>query len=134
MVSGLSQAVVTPTLMIRYPEKYGVWNHISQAGMEALGIWPALDRGASFAERYERINTALLTIASEIGDDLWTLDAWRWQIETPGERRPQTAGTPRTNWCPPRHHEEVVPVAPAIPSTVVRVVLASGRQRAPAKP
>lgn len=80
-VSRLSRAVLTPILLIRYPSRYGVWNQVSEAGMKALHIWPELDRGLSFGERYERMNAVLLESAAAVGVDLWTLDALWWRIE-----------------------------------------------------
>jgi hypothetical protein len=80
MVKGLSRAVLTPILLVLYPDRYGVWNNISEAGMVTLGLWPEMPRGASFGERYERMNTVLLDVAREVGVDLWTLDMLWWRI------------------------------------------------------
>ncbi|MEW4570101.1 endonuclease NucS domain-containing protein [Tautonia sp. JC769] len=79
MVKGLSRSVITAILQVVYPDKYGVWNNTSRAGLIRVGLWPELPR-ASFAERYEAINSVLLETASRIGIDLWTLDSLWWKL------------------------------------------------------
>jgi len=81
MVKGLSRAVITAFLQVMYPNKYGVWNRTAENGMMQLGLWPEMPRGASFSERYERINSVLLELADELGLDLWTLDMLWWRVE-----------------------------------------------------
>ena len=39
LVPRLSKAVLTPILLIRHPQLYGVWNQTSEGGMKALGLW-----------------------------------------------------------------------------------------------
>ena len=87
-VPGLGKAVLTPILLVVYPERYGVWNTISESAMKKLGIWPSFDRGSSFGDRYERLNRTLLRIAEDVGVDLWTLDGLWWAVEQPA--RPAT--------------------------------------------
>jgi hypothetical protein len=79
MVKGLSRSVITAVLQVVYPDKYGVWNNTSQAGLSEVGLWPKLSR-ASFAGRYEAINAVLLGVASRLGIDLWTLDSLWWRM------------------------------------------------------
>jgi Endonuclease NucS C-terminal domain len=86
IIPRLSRAVLTPILLISFPEKYGVWNKVSEDGMKSLDIWPDLQRGAPFADRYERMNSVLKDLAQEIGVDLWTLDALWWRVEEALER------------------------------------------------
>lgn len=80
MVRKLNRAVLTAILLVVYPDRYGVWNNVSEAGMVKLGLWPEMPRGASFGERYERVNAVLLDVAREVGVDLWTLDMLWWRL------------------------------------------------------
>ena len=80
MVPGMGRAVITAILTVVYPEKYGVLNNPSEAGMRALDIWPDFDRHASFGERYIQINTILLELAKELNTNLWTLDMLWWCV------------------------------------------------------
>lgn len=82
-VPGLGRGVLTPLLLISYPDRYAVWNSVSEAAMKKTGIWPEFERGLSFGERYERVNAVQLRIAQEIGVDLWTLDALWWRVDKP---------------------------------------------------
>lgn len=77
-VSGMGRAVLTAILLVMYPDQYGVWNARSQASMEALSLWPAFERGASFGQRYAKVNDVLLELAQELGTDSWTLDGLWW--------------------------------------------------------
>ena len=51
LVKGLGRAVATPILHVVYPEHYGVWNGKSEAGLRALGPFPALRPGAAAGPR-----------------------------------------------------------------------------------
>lgn len=82
-VKRLGKAVLTAILQVAYPDKYGVYNGISEAGMAQLGLWPEFDRGASFSERYLTINKILTGLAQELGIDLWTLDSLWWRVNRP---------------------------------------------------
>jgi len=80
MIYGMGKGLASAILTVVYPDKYGVWNTTSEAGMRALGIWPVFDRGTSIGERYENINEVLSSAAKDIGTDLWTLDALWWSF------------------------------------------------------
>lgn len=89
-VHGMGRGILTPILLVMYPQKYGVWNNRSQGSMEQLGLWPTFERGLSFGQRYAKLNELLLELASEIGTDLWTLDGLWWAVfpeegETPAD-------------------------------------------------
>lgn len=87
-VRGLGKAVLTAILLVVYPDKYGVWNGTSEAGLKAAGLFPqgrALD-GA----RYEQINDILKNLAAELGTDLWTLDSLWWRMVRDRELAPET--------------------------------------------
>ena len=78
-VPRLHKAVLTPILLIAYPDLYGVWNQVSENAMKALDVWPDFDRGVSFGERYLRVNSVLLELREAVGVDLWTLDGLLWR-------------------------------------------------------
>lgn len=84
-VKGVGKAILTAILQIEFPEKYGVWNSISEKGLKQTGLWPELRRGASFGEQYRAINEVLVTLADELSIDLWTLDALWWRYDDPSK-------------------------------------------------
>ncbi len=97
MVSGFGKAIATGILTVAYPEKYGVWNNTSEAGLRQVGLWPNFDRGESIGGRYEKINALLVHLSSDLGIDLWTLDAlWWFLLEPEGLPQPGTAATALT--------------------------------------
>ena len=79
-VPRLGKAVLTPILLISYPDRYGVWNQVSEGALKQLRLWPEFARNASFGERYERVNELLLELASGVGANLWTLDGIFWRV------------------------------------------------------
>jgi len=90
----LSKAVLTPILLISHPDKYGVWNQISEGEMKVLGVWPEFERKLPFGEKYTLVNSVLLKVAKAVGVDLWTLDTLWWVngqgrsgIKTPNSER-----------------------------------------------
>jgi len=80
-VPRLSKAILTPILMICHPDKYGVWNQMSEGAMKSYDIWPDFGRGLPFGQRYEKVNDVLLRMRDALGVDLWTLDALWWRSE-----------------------------------------------------
>ena len=80
LVKGLARSVITPILLVAHPKKYGVLNQVAEDGMKQLGVWPALERGSDFAGKYVAVNKVLNELASELGIDLWTLDALWWRV------------------------------------------------------
>jgi hypothetical protein len=88
MVSGFGKAIATGILTVAYPEKYGVWNNTSEAGLRQVGLWPNFERGEGVGGRYEQINSLIVRLSSDLGIDLWTLDALWWFLLEP-ERLPQ---------------------------------------------
>ncbi len=90
LVSGLGRAIATAILTVAYPQKYGVWNNTSEGGLRQAGIWPIFAHGDGVGGRYEKINALLFRLASDLGTDLWTLDALWWYVLEPDE--PQLPG------------------------------------------
>jgi hypothetical protein len=97
MVSGFGKAIATGILTVAYPEKYGVWNNTSEAGLRQVGLWPNFERGEGVGGRYEKINSLLVRLSSDLGIGLWTLDALWWFLLEP-DRLPQAGAeiTPQT--------------------------------------
>jgi hypothetical protein len=93
MVSGFGKALATAILTVSYPERYGVWNNTSETGLRQVGLWPSFEKGEGVGGRYEKINGLLLRIASDIGIDLWTLDALWWFVLEPGRLAEAPSGT-----------------------------------------
>jgi len=87
-IKGLGRAVITPILMVVYPDKYGVYNNISEDALQKLGLHPTL-RGESFAERYIKINSILTDIAQRYDVSLFQLDwlgyIYEMEVENNGE-------------------------------------------------
>ena len=82
IVKGLGRSVITPILLVAYPDRYGVLNSVSHGAMKDLGLWPQIERGSDFATRYAKANEVLTTLADELDLDLWTLDEMWWRVET----------------------------------------------------
>ncbi len=80
MVKGLARSVITPILLVSYPDKYGVLNQIAETAMQKMGVWPSIPAGADFATEYTLVNEQLVAIAKELGTDLWTLDGLWWRL------------------------------------------------------
>lgn len=81
-ITGLGKATITPILVVLFPSQYGVWNELSQSGLELLGLWPALRRGESEGSHYARINQTLLTLSQGLDIDLWSLDSlWHYLVK-----------------------------------------------------
>jgi len=72
-IKGLGRAIVTPVLLVVYPNKYGVYNSKSEEGLKKLGLLPYL-KGKSFAEKYIEVNRILNGLASKYRVTLWQLD------------------------------------------------------------
>jgi hypothetical protein len=88
-VPRLGGATLTPILHIAHPNKYGVFNNATTAGLKSLKLLPHFERNMPFSERYAKVNDILLALADEMQIDLWTLDALWWQVvedQTPSEK------------------------------------------------
>lgn len=78
LIKGLGRAVITPILMMVYPDKYCVYNSKTEAGMERFGISPGF-KNESFAEKYVKINEIVNNLAKQNGLSLWQIDEVWWQ-------------------------------------------------------
>jgi hypothetical protein len=73
-IKGLGRAVVTPILMVVYPDKYGVYNTKSEAGLDKLGKLPHFKSSDPFSTRYVAVNAAILDIAQSTHLPLYLID------------------------------------------------------------
>jgi hypothetical protein len=73
-VKGIGRAVITPILLVVYPEKYGVWNSKSEEGLEKLKLYPKFNRRDKFGDRYRKVNDALYDLSEKYSISLWQLD------------------------------------------------------------
>lgn len=80
-VPRLNRAVLTPLLLVAHPDRYGVWNQVSEAGLRELGVWPDMDRNLPFGEKYVTVNSVIVALAEATGVDLWTLDSLFWRVQ-----------------------------------------------------
>ncbi|MCB0026747.1 MAG: DUF91 domain-containing protein [Anaerolineales bacterium] len=88
MISGMGRAIGTAILLVAYPDRYGVWNNTSEAGIKRVNLWPEFARGESEGSRYAKINELLCAIAKAAEVDLWTLDTlWYYLIYDEDEPR-----------------------------------------------
>ena len=71
---GMSKGIATAILMVAAPNRYGVWNATSEAGLIELGEWPELPRGATEGQKYAAVNNTLNSLTATLGVDLWSLD------------------------------------------------------------
>lgn len=81
LIKGLGRSVLTPILMVVYPDKYAVYNSVVEAGMKGFVIFPQF-RNESFAEKYLKINELITNLAKENGLSLWQIDEVWWQGTT----------------------------------------------------
>lgn len=79
-IKGLGRAIVTPILMVVYPDRYGVYNRRSAEGLIKIGLEPKFNRGASFSEKYIKVNKVLNSMAQENDMSLFALDEIWWKI------------------------------------------------------
>jgi hypothetical protein len=73
-IKGLGRAVLTPILMCVYPDKYAVYNTISEEGLTRLGRNMAKPTDG-FGKRYVAISEACREIADEIKQPLSLVDS-----------------------------------------------------------
>ena len=88
LIKRLGPATFTPILFVRYPDKYIVFNNTLVTALKGLGLWPDIAASALFSEQYVKVNELLLDLASELGIDLWTLDALWWRARDLTAKQP----------------------------------------------
>jgi hypothetical protein len=75
MVPSLGPAILTATLHVAYPDRYGVLNGTTRAGLDHLELSPNRRSTVSTGQEYESINAILHQLAAALRIDLWTLDS-----------------------------------------------------------
>jgi len=73
MIRGLGRAIVTPILMMVYPDKYGVFNTKTETGLQILNLFPQF-KNQTFSEKYIQINKILQDFSKKHGLTLWQTD------------------------------------------------------------
>lgn len=73
-IKGLGKAVLTPILLVAYPEKYGVWNAKSQDALKKLKIFPRFNSRDHFSVKYLKVNQVLLDLSARYSVSLWQID------------------------------------------------------------
>lgn len=80
-VSHLGMPVLTAILHVTQPDKYGVWNNTSDAGLKKVRLWNPNWKTQLAGDSYEEMNEIYLYFADRLNTDLWTLDALWWIIK-----------------------------------------------------
>lgn len=80
-VSHLGMPVLTAILHITQPDKYGVWNNTSDAGLKKVRLWNKSWETGLAGDSYVEMNEIYLYFAKKLGIDLWTLDALWWVMK-----------------------------------------------------
>lgn len=73
-IPGLGRAVLTPILMCVYPDKYAVYNRISEEGLNKLGR-NTIRQLDAFSKRYTALNAACHQLSAEIEQPLYLIDS-----------------------------------------------------------
>ncbi len=74
-IKGLGRAIITPALMVVYPNKYGVWNSKSEEGLKRIGLFPEFKSKDGFSDEYIKVNEVLSELAEKYQVTHWQLDA-----------------------------------------------------------
>lgn len=81
LIKGLGRAVLTPILLVVYPDKYAVYNNIVENGMKGFTVFPSF-KNESFAEKYVKINEIINNISKQNELSLWQIDEVWWRGAT----------------------------------------------------
>lgn len=109
-IAGLGRAVLTPILMCVHPEKYAVYNRISEEGLSMLGRNAIKDSDA-FSMRYASLNSACHDLSNEIKQPLYLIDSM-FSLMVHGVESPLDSGS-ATPPIPDEIMKEVGELAPA---------------------
>jgi hypothetical protein len=106
-VKGLSRAVITASLLVAYPEKYGVLNRSAEQVMKAVGIYPDVSPEVDFADQYMAVKEVLLAVSKEFSLPLWFVDKMWSQIHnTDGDSEPVVTQGSETSFGLEQHLRE----------------------------
>ncbi len=73
-IKGLGRAVLTPIMLVTYPDKYGVYNNITEMALEKLDLKPNFKADISFSEEYIAVNRIINDLAKKYDLSLFQLD------------------------------------------------------------
>lgn len=108
-IKGLSRAVLTPILMCAYPDRYAVYNRISEEALTRMGR-VALKASDPFSTRYVALNDACRQIATEIRQPLYLVDSM-FSLLMHGAESPLVITVAKPDGrVPPDNSEEVGPL------------------------
>jgi MoxR-like ATPase len=92
MVNGLGEAIISAILQVAYPTKYGVYNAVSEEGLENIGLFPRTTvpgfDSLSTGKRYELVNRVLNGLSTNYTVSLWALDTIWGGLPTSKESGP----------------------------------------------
>lgn len=91
VIRGLGKAVITPILMVVYPDNYGVWNSRSEDALKKLGLFPTFLKKDGFADKYIKVNEVLKELANKYNISLWALDGILGEISGLGPFEAKTS-------------------------------------------
>ena len=80
-VSRSGMPVLTAILHVTQPDKYGVWNNTSDAGLKTVRLWNKAWETGLAGDSYVGMNEIYLYFAERLQIDLWTLDALWWVMK-----------------------------------------------------
>lgn len=81
MVSYLGIPVLTAILQVTQPDRYGVWNNTSDAGLRLVRLWNPKWESQPAGNSFEEMNAIYLYLADQLNIDLWALDALWWMMK-----------------------------------------------------
>jgi hypothetical protein len=78
-IDGLEGSILTPILLVVYPEKYAVYNSVTEGAMKYFGIFPHFTGSERVGDRYLKINNIIKEIATKNNLSLWQMD-YVWNV------------------------------------------------------
>lgn len=77
-LQGVGHGTLSAILLVAFPDRYGVWNNVSEAEMRKHGLWPTFKPRSTQGEKYVEINNTILSLCRKMKVDAWTLDTLWW--------------------------------------------------------
>lgn len=82
-VPGIKVGILTPLLLVRFPDNYGVWNSKAESALKTVRLWPKPPRGSTKGQKYAALNSLFSQLSDATGLDLWSLDGL-WHVINEG--------------------------------------------------
>jgi hypothetical protein len=115
-IAGLGRAVLTPILMCVYPEKYSVYNRISDQGLDMLGRNSIKDSDP-FSKRYVSLNAACHQLSIEVRQPLYHIDSM-FSLMVHGVESPLTTSAALSAGTKTRAPEDAAPTDTVTPEGI----------------